>query len=207
MNCERCEKPFDPGDVPAGSRIACPYCGDVQVVRGSAAAVGKPVPDRAQALGLPPDSGPEVDVLTVRPSMFRSRPIYFGGALIGLIASIVGAGVFNSQGSGFLAILCLAAALFLLGLFLYWYLEQARERLQITNKRVIWVRGIFSKNSMEVLHDRIQNIEIHQSFWNRLWSVGRIAISSAGEADFEIKADNVPNPYRIRQIIDAYRPM
>lgn len=208
MTCEACGKQFDPAGVAPGAKIACPYCGDVQSVPArTGLAQGKAVPDRAQAMGLPPDSGPEADVMVVHPSMFRARPLTFIGALAGLIAALAGAGVFYNRGSAVLAIVCAAAAVVLLGVFGYWYLEQARERLQITNKRVVWVRGIFSKGSMEVLHDRIQNIEIQQSFWHRLWGVGRISISSAGEADFEIRIDNVPNPYRIREVIDAYRPM
>ncbi|MBL8990627.1 MAG: hypothetical protein JNJ48_03500, partial [Phycisphaerae bacterium] len=36
MTCEACDKPFDPAGVAPGSKIACPYCGDVQVVPGRA---------------------------------------------------------------------------------------------------------------------------------------------------------------------------
>lgn len=211
MRCSQCDKPFDPGTIPGGSKIACPYCSAVQTVPGgsgaAAAPTGKPIADRAGALGLPPDSGPEVDVRVVRPSMFRARPCTFFGVFVGMIAAAVGCGVFYFKSSTVPAVLCAIPAVFLFGVLAYWWFEQARERLQITNKRVMWVRGIFSKHSMEVLHDRIQNMEIDQSFWNRLWGVGTLSISSAGEADFEIIAKNIPNPYRVREIIDAYRPM
>ena len=79
--------------------------------------------------------------------------------------------------------------------------------LDITNKRSTEVRGLFSKATSEVLHDNIRNIQIAQSFWQRIWRVGTIGISSAGQDGVEIQVQDIPNPNKIREVIDLYRPI
>ena len=60
-------------------------------------------------------------------------------------------------------------------------------------------------NGHAVLHDRVQDIQITQTFLQRIWNVGRLGVSSSGEAGIEIEAADLPDPVGIRQIIDAYR--
>jgi uncharacterized membrane protein YdbT with pleckstrin-like domain len=134
-----------------------------------------PTPDRAGAMGLPPDAGPEQEIMVIRPSMSRAHP--------------------------FLAICTLG-----LGILPLW-IKCLGERIHVTNKRTILRKGLFSKTTTEVLHDHVRNIQVSQSFWNRVFDVGTMGISSAGQEGIEIVARNIPHPEDIKKTIDAYRPM
>jgi uncharacterized membrane protein YdbT with pleckstrin-like domain len=79
--------------------------------------------------------------------------------------------------------------------------------LTITNKRAIERDGLLKKDISEVLHDDIRNVQTHQTLRQRLLGIGDIGISSAGQEDFEIQVRDVPNPGKIREVIDLYRPL
>lgn len=124
----------------------------------------------------------ENELMRVRPAMFRNRPISF-------ILSCV---------------LILAFGLGLIILF-FWYMATLATTLIITDKRTILQRGLFSKHTNEVMHEHIRNIDIRQNFVERMLSVGRIGISSAGQGDVEIDVRGIPDPYEIKDLIDKYR--
>ncbi len=79
--------------------------------------------------------------------------------------------------------------------------------LEVTNKRTVLRHGLLSRSSSEVLHDHVRNIEIDQTFMQRIMRVGKIGVSSSGQDGIEVQMDRIPNPRKIREIIDLYRPM
>jgi hypothetical protein len=204
--CDNCEQVLEVPDSAAGQKIKCPACGDVRLVPR-----GKPPgqDDRAAAAGYPPANGPEERVLVTRQAMFRARPLRF----LLLLALIVGGGgaaayfwtlqpprmpfTWGGLGVAFLGLLAL----------IWWKVMTLDRSLEITNKRTIERRGLFSRFTSEVRHQDIRNIQVTQSFFGRLMGVGRIGISSAGQDEIEIVADDIPQPDRVRGIIDLYRAM
>ena len=164
--CDHCDRTLEFAPDQAGAKVACPHCGDWNVV---------PRPDRAVEAGLPPDAGPEQEVLVLRPSMLRAHPL--------------------------LALLTLG-----IGPLVLW-LRHLGERIHVTNKRTTLRRGLLSKSTTEVLHDHVRNIQIRQSFLNRVFDVGTVGISSAGQEGVEIIAQDIPHPERVKRTIDSYRPM
>ena len=165
--CDNCETVLEFDESQAGQKVKCPECGDMNVLPELA--------DRAVAAGLPPDAGPEQEVLVLRPALFRAHP--------------------------FLCIFTLGIA------FIFMWFQHLGESLTITNKRTTRRVGLFSKDTTEVLHDHVRNIQVYQSFWNRMFNVGRIGISSAGQSTIEIVAEAVPRPNEVKKVIDCYRPM
>ena len=167
--------------------------------------------DRAEAAGYPPDFGPEQLVIKVRPMMLRARPIRF---IVLAVVALAGAG--GVVWFGFISsaaswhwliwpsLIALVVSLVWLGL---WKLQSLSAALEITNKRTIEQRGLLSRATSEVLHDNIRNIQIEQTFWNRVWRVGTIGIASAGQDGIEIQMSDIPNPDHLREIIDLYRPL
>ena len=77
IECDNCERTFEAREEDAGSKVACPYCGDINRVPESAPSAPSD-PARATALreddDLPPDHGPEQHICHVRPAMFRAHP-------------------------------------------------------------------------------------------------------------------------------------
>lgn len=208
LTCDRCDKPFDVGAAAAGTKVACPACGDVCVVPGPGRGAPGPVGgDRAAAAGLPPASGPEVSVLRVKGAPFRTRPISTLALVVVACAGIAGAGIFGSTGALPLAGLAGAAALAALLTLAAWFVASWSSRLEVTNKRVVFTKGLLSKTTVEMLHRTIQDIEIRQSVLDRVLRVGTINIANASEDDDAIVLPHVPDPYKVRATIDLYRPM
>jgi hypothetical protein len=98
-------------------------------------------------------------------------------------------------------------ACFVLGvlLLLSWWLDCLGHRLIVTDRRTIFRKGLLSKFTNEVLHTHFRNIQISQTFFQRLMHVGSIGISSSGQAGIEIFIRGIPNPYDVKTIIDRYR--
>jgi membrane protein YdbS with pleckstrin-like domain len=212
--CDRCDRPFDTGTARPGTKVACPACGDIKIVpdlptgpvvtpvaSGGSSPASKAKTD---ALGIPPDSGPEQRALFLRPAMFRSRPLscllLWLLLLGGVIGGIVLLGVNPLVGAVAIGVGVVSA-----GVLASWYLLRFENRLEITNKRIIATRGLFSRTTSEVPHEKIQNIQVTQTFSQRLMKVGTIGISSAGQSDIEIVFPDASDPYRVREVIDAYR--
>lgn len=220
--CDKCRKPLEVDDDLAGQKVECPFCADVNLVPSrrvarpasatggggganrAGASPGQTAVDRPTEMGLPPDSGPEQHVIRVHPAMFRARPLravlawllVIGGVVLFFIgAPLAGAGPIVGGVLAGAGLLWLAA----------WWVQTRTVALIITNKRTTLRRGILSRETSEMLHDRIQDIQITQSFLQRVWKVGRIGISSSGESGIEIDAQDLPDPVRLREIIDAYR--
>jgi uncharacterized membrane protein YdbT with pleckstrin-like domain len=121
-------------------------------------------------------------LLEINPAMFRNNPL-------GFIACVL---------------LVAAAGLGLVILGIWWALTKADE-LTISNKRTVQRVGLFSKRTSEVLHRDVRNIEINQTFFQRICGVGSIGISSAGQSGIEIQFKGVEDPEGVKALIDRYR--
>jgi uncharacterized membrane protein YdbT with pleckstrin-like domain len=86
------------------------------------------------------------------PAMFRSNPILF--------------------------VLCLVLCLAGVGLviLLFWWLSCAGTTLTVTDKRAILRKGLLSKYVNEVMLADVRNIQVGQTFLQRIFGVGTIGI-------------------------------
>ena len=116
------------------------------------------------------------------PAMFRNNPI-------GFILSIALIAVF---GLGLL-------------ILLVWWLRVLGTTLTVTNERITLRKGILSKHTSEVYHTDVRNVQVSQGIFQRMFGVGSIGISSAGQSGVEIGVDGVPNPQKVKSLIDQYR--
>ena len=123
----------------------------------------------------------EVVLYESHPSTFRNRPFRY------LLVCV----------------LCLA----IVGIFilLYWWIVSRATKLTVTDKRTSLKRGLLSRHLTEVYHADVRNIELKQSVMQRIFNVGSIGISSAGQSGMEIYVEGMPEPDRIREIVNAHR--
>jgi len=219
FRCDRCERPLEAPDQDAGTKTECPDCGDVNVVPAPEKPAGVAETDasyaasRLEELGLPPDTGPEVRVLKLRPSVLRGSPFrcaalfllpILGPVLLYLLLGQLGTD--NRARISWWAFAVVAAISW--GWLLIWWAGKALSRsCTLTNKRTIEHRGIVRRATSEVLHDHVRNIRVDQSVLDRILNVGRVGISSSGQDGIEIEMEDLPDPARLKRIIDAYRPM
>lgn len=95
----------------------------------------------------------------------------------------------------------------LVGLIIY-LLEWIRVRstqLVVTTHRTILVDGLFEKNTSEVHHDDVRNLQVKQTFAQRIFNTGDLELSSAAQGGIEIIAKGFPDPDEISKLIWSQR--
>jgi hypothetical protein len=119
---------------------------------------------------------------TSHPAMFRNRPVLFLVYLI-LIAA---------YGLGFI-------------LFLIWWLQCLCTTLIVTSSKTTLRKGILSKSLNEVRHKDVRSVQVYQSLAQRIFGVGKLSISSAGQSGIEIEVSGIGKPEKIKMLIDEHR--
>ena len=123
----------------------------------------------------------EVIYYEENPSMFRNRPVEFV----------------------FTCVLCLVLIGFVM--FFVWWLKCKGTTLTVTSDRTKLRRGIFSKSITEVWHQDVRNVQLDQTFLQRVFGVGKIGISSSGQSGVEISVSGIPEPDKVKALIDKHR--
>ncbi len=116
------------------------------------------------------------------PAMFRNHPFLF-----------------------ILSVILIAAFGLGLVILLVWWVQTLGTKLTVTNERITLRKGILSKYTNEVFHTDIRNVQLDQSFFQRLFDVGTIAISTSGQEGIEISVAGIPHPQQVRDLIDEHR--
>ena len=104
-----------------------------------------------------------------------------------------------------ISILLIAAfGLGLIILFVIW-LQCHSTQLIVTTRRSTLRKGLFAKQTTEVLHRDVRNLQVDQSFLQRMVGIGRLSISSAGQSDLEISIEGIHDPDGIARTIRQYQ--
>ena len=111
----------------------------------------------------------------------------------------------ESPGKFLLQILLIPALGFGLYLLIRWWIKTYSTRLEITESVVIYIQGIFNTKRTEVRMSDIRTVHIEQSFKERILRTGSIMISSAGSDGYEVEIHGMPNPAKVRRLIDQHR--
>jgi uncharacterized membrane protein YdbT with pleckstrin-like domain len=128
------------------------------------------------------DSGISEQILyQSHPSMFRNQPIWF---VVTVILCLVGVGLI---------------------IFAVWFIQCKATTLTVTEDRTRLRRGLLSKSITEVWHQDIRNVQLYQTFFQRIFDVGSIGISSAGQGGLEIEVSGIPQPDHVKELIDRHR--
>jgi hypothetical protein len=170
-------------DSAAGKRGKCKDCNAVVTIPQAVAAVLPPPIVAAPRASQPVAKPAEEKVLYHRhPSMFRNRPFLF-------------------------IVFVLLIAVYFVGLLLLliWWIRDLGITLTVTDKRTTLRHGILSKSITEIWHRDVRNVLVSQSFFQRIFGVGAIGVSSAGGPGLEIQVAGMASPYKVKQIIDAGR--
>jgi len=198
--CDRCERLIEVDDDYAGQKVECPMCGDVNLMPK---AKGEETPAGPRARE---SRGEERRLLKVHQAMFRAKPILCSILFLVLIGGVVGVVYWWLIAPKiWLAWIVGIFALLVAGVLAFWKIKTIDESLEITTERSILRVGLFSRRTSEVQHNAIRNVSIQQTFWNRIWNVGQLSISSAGQDGFEIVIKDLASPKRVRDAIETAR--
>ncbi len=199
--CSACGKPYQP-EVPTARLMHQREDGEWAVA--SEATAGQRAPG-------------ETTIKTVHPAMFRARPVKYLLLIFAIIIGLVGMIYFGVPIEGspvdnwprpVTLVLSIVFAVFTLASLIsmvHWFFDTRFQSLIITNERSIWTRGIFDRETSEVQHDDVRNIQVKQTFIDRILGVGRIAISSAGQDEMEIDVRDVPKPNDVADTVRTYQ--
>ena len=211
--CPVCQHDITVSDNVIGTIVDCPSCDSPIQIE---------VPVAHQVVDHTPNpDAPRIDyaereeniLRELHPSMFRKHPIryifYAGIVLVGLL------GIINTMANGDLVAAggwltftswiqwAISGAITLAGLilFLKWWLEIRYTTLIVTSKRTILRKGIVSRETSEVQHDDVRNIQVDQNMYERIVGVGDLAISSSGQDDLEIVVLGIAHPEDVADVV------
>ena len=115
------------------------------------------------------------------PAMFKNNPL---GFLLAILLVPVGVGII---------------------ILMVWYLKCKSTLLEVTGRELIVERGLLSKDRTELSLSSIRTVNVYQSFFNRIFGVGKIAIYTAGD-EAEVEVAGLPDPHRLRELIKQGQP-
>jgi uncharacterized membrane protein YdbT with pleckstrin-like domain len=81
-----------------------------------------------------------------------------------------------------------------------WIRRQSTE-IAVTDKRVIYKRGLLSRHTVEMNVSKIETVDVEQGLAGRIWGYGTLLIRGTG-AGFE-PLEGIGSPLRIRNAIVA----
>ena len=95
------------------------------------------------------------------------------------------------------------AALVLAGVWLLVrFAKWATTHFVITSQRVVYRSGVLSKSGIEIPLDRVNNVNFHQSLFERMLGAGDLLIESGGE-DGQSRYTDIRHPDRVQKLIHA----
>jgi len=94
----------------------------------------------------------------------------------------------------------LAAVIPLLYMFYKWLVIR-NNRYKITTERLFFTTGIFSKKTEAMELYRVRDIDIYEPFWQRIFKLGNIEITSSDATDPKLMLYAVPNPSSLQNEI------
>jgi len=71
----------------------------------------------------------------------------------------------------------------------------------LTNHRVMISQGIFTEKFTSVAYDKITDVGLEQTFWNKILNVGKISLDTAGGDEIEEVLRNVSKPLEVKKKI------
>ncbi len=219
--CPHCRKRDEVDGENVGRVNMCSACGKPYMPEAPIAPLMQQSEDGqwtvASAAMTSERSPSETTIRIVHPAMFRARPVQYAVLILGFFIGLVGMLYFAAPGEGSLGdpswrpvtiVLSIVFAIVSLASLIswaYWFVSSRFESLTITNERTIWTRGMLDRETSEVQHDDVRNIQVKQTLIDRIFGVGRLAISSAGQDEMEIDVRDIPAPDGVAETVRTYQ--
>ena len=83
------------------------------------------------------------------------------------------------------------------------FLETIRWKYTITNRRVFVRHGLVSVNEQTARLERVQDVTLRQSLFDRMFGVGRLDIDTAGSEGGALEFKALMEPTHVREVLDA----
>jgi uncharacterized membrane protein YdbT with pleckstrin-like domain len=124
--------------------------------------------------------------------IFLSAVIWFVAALVLLIASLNESGDLRIGGEA-LAAFC---AIFGLASGLPALIRRTTTELAVTDRRVIYKSGVFSRHTLEMNRSKVESVDVDQSVMGRILGFGTIVVRGTGGSLEPIRMVSDPLSFR-----------
>jgi uncharacterized membrane protein YdbT with pleckstrin-like domain len=135
--------------------------------------------------------------------MFEGHPswrsiigFYLKGILIAAAAGVV-TKIFGSDTDVFLVVLVVIVLTVLIG-----FIKRVATTYTITDRRLHIKRGIISREIQETRLERVQNVNYHQSAYQRIVQIGDVDFDTAASDDYDFTFNGVADPGEVVQRVD-----
>ena len=81
----------------------------------------------------------------------------------------------------------------LLYIFIKWLIVK-NHRYKVTTERIFYTTGIFSKKTEALELYRVRDVDMYEPFWQRLFKLGNIALTTSDKTSMNFLLKAVPNP-------------
>jgi uncharacterized membrane protein YdbT with pleckstrin-like domain len=132
-----------------------------------------------------------------RPSWRGRISIFAPGVLVAIGVVILVRLVDISWGPALIAALVVVLVTAVWGL-----LETIRWKYAITSRRVIVRHGLVSINEQTARLERVQDLTLHQSLFDRMFGVGRLLIDTAGSEGGALEFKALDDPASVRELLE-----
>jgi uncharacterized membrane protein YdbT with pleckstrin-like domain len=131
-----------------------------------------------------------------RPSWRSTMSFYAKWIVIAIIPLVLG-GVLGQLLWGTTGAVVIIAIALIVG-----WLRRLATRYTITDRRIVINRGILSRHEQRAHIDRVQNVQLTQSMFDRLFGVGTLDFDTAGTDDSDFRFIGIADPEELRDRID-----
>jgi len=123
----------------------------------------------------------------------------FGVIVVGIVVAAMG----PKGDAGNVLKVIIIAGLVVTGVWLLLrYLKWATTHFVITSQRVVFRTGVLAKSGIEIPLDRVNNVNFHQSVFERILGAGDLLIESGGE-DGQSRYTDIRHPDRVQKLIHS----
>jgi uncharacterized membrane protein YdbT with pleckstrin-like domain len=79
--------------------------------------------------------------------------------------------------------------------------QRASLKIKVYSDRIVFEKGVLSKDVKEIFCADVRTIDVRQSFWQRIIGIGDIALATSGTSGYEEEAHGIPDPMGLKDVI------
>ena len=133
-----------------------------------------------------------------RPSWRGRMAILIPGALLAVIVLVLGLWAGLSAGITLIVFAVIAVVV------LVWtILETIRWKYTVTNRRVFVRHGLVSVHEQTARLERVQDVTLHQTLFDRIFGVGKLQIDTAGSTGGPLQFRALLAPTEVREVLES----
>jgi uncharacterized membrane protein YdbT with pleckstrin-like domain len=96
----------------------------------------------------------------------------------------------------FFPLLATLAVIPLIYMFIKWLVVK-NHRYKVTSERIFYTTGIFSKKTEALELYRVRDVDMYEPFWQRMFKLGNIKLSTSDQTTQNFLLKAVPNPAKL----------